>query len=57
MAVLRYFYTTPGLSKNVRDALDYKVDKEDGMGLSQNDYTDAEKDKLEGIENGAEVNV
>lgn len=57
MAVLRYFYTTPGLSKNVREALDDKVDKEEGMGLSQNDYTDTEKDKLEGVEDGAEVNV
>lgn len=57
MAVLRYFYTTPGLSKNVKEALDDKVDKEEGMGLSQNDYTDTEKDKLEGVEDGAEVNV
>lgn len=30
-----------------------KVDKVDGKGLSANDYTDAEKEKLEGIEAGA----
>ncbi|MBQ2644277.1 hypothetical protein IJG14_01725 [bacterium] len=37
--------------------LDEKVDKVAGKGLSTNDYTDAEKTKLEGIEAGAEVNV
>jgi len=34
-----------------------KVDKVVGMGLSTNDYTNAEKTKLAGIEAGAEVNV
>jgi len=34
-----------------------KVDKEAGKGLSSEDYTFAEKTKLAGIENGAEVNV
>jgi len=38
-----------------QDAL--KVDKEVGKGLSTNDYTTTEKNKLEGIEAGAEVNV
>lgn len=33
------------------------VQKEEGKGLSSNDYTDAEKTKLAGIEHGAEVNV
>lgn len=33
-----------------------KVDKEDGKGLSTNDYTTAEKTKLDGIASGAEVN-
>lgn len=33
-----------------------KVDKETGKGLSTNDYTTAEKDKLGEIEAGAEVN-
>lgn len=31
--------------------------KEDGKGLSSNDYTTIEKNKLSGIEEGAEVNV
>ena len=30
-----------------------KVDKEDGKGLSSNDFTDADKEKLDGIEEGA----
>ena len=34
-----------------------KVDKEAGKALSSNDYTDAEKTKLSGIAEGAEVNV
>ena len=34
-----------------------KVDKEDGKGLSTNDYSTVEKSKLAGIENGAQVNV
>jgi len=38
-------------------ALDLKVDKVTGKDLSTNDYTDAEKTKLAGIETGAEVNV
>lgn len=33
------------------------VQKEEGKGLSTNDYTDAEKTKLAGIAAGAEVNV
>lgn len=37
-------------------ALDDKVDKVEGKGLSTNDYTTAEKDKLSGIEEGAEKN-
>ena len=38
-------------------ALDKKVDKIEGKGLSANDYTDAEKSKLSGIEAGAQVNT
>ena len=34
-----------------------KVDKEDGKGLSTNDYTTNEKNKLSGIASGAQVNV
>ena len=33
------------------------VDTENGKGLSENDFTDALKDKLDNIEAGAEVNV
>lgn len=38
-------------------ALAQKVDKVSGKGLSQNDFTDALKTKLDGIASGAEVNV
>lgn len=37
--------------------LDTKVDKVTGKGLSTNDYTTTEKNKLAGIASGAEVNV
>jgi len=37
--------------------LNTKVDKVDGKGLSTNDYTNAEKSKLAGIQSGAEKNV
>ena len=38
-------------------ALDNKVDKVANKGLSTNDYTTTEKNKLAGIASGAEVNV
>lgn len=38
-------------------ALNDKVDKVNGKGLSSNDFTDADAAKLNGIEAGAEVNV
>jgi hypothetical protein len=41
----------------VTAALSGKVDKVSGKGLSTNDYTTAEKTKLEGIEAGAQVNT
>ena len=41
----------------VFDALANKVDKETGKGLSEEDFTMAEKNKLAGIEADAEVNV
>ena len=41
------------LSKQIEN----KVDKAPGMGLSANDYTTDEKNKLEGIATGAEVNI
>jgi hypothetical protein len=45
------------VSAAVQAALDTKVDKEAGKGLSTNDYTNADKTKLDGIEAGAEKNV
>ena len=36
-----------------KTAIAKKVDKVDGKGLSANDYSDAEKEKLEGVEAGA----
>lgn len=45
------------VSNLTQDALDTKVDKEAGKGLSSNDFTTAEKNKLSGIQAGAQVNV
>ena len=42
---------------DIETALGTKVDKEAGKGLSSNDYTTTEKNKLFGIAEGAEVNV
>ena len=42
---------------DVDNALAGKVDKVEGKGLSTNDYTTAEKNKLTGIATGAQVNV
>lgn len=39
------------------EALDGKVDKEVGKGLSTHDYTTEDRDKLAGIETGAQKNV
>lgn len=41
------------LSTDTTTALDKKVDKVSGMGLSHNDYTDEDKAKLDGIEANA----
>lgn len=50
--------TTDPLSANQGRILNTnKVDKVAGKGLSENDYTTLEKDKLAGIAEGAEVNV
>jgi hypothetical protein len=42
---------------DIYNVLDTKVDKIEGKGLSTNDFTDVLKDKLDGIQEGAEVNV
>ena len=42
---------------DLKNALDAKQDAEAGKGLSEEDFTSAEKTKLSGIESGAEVNV
>ena len=42
---------------DLQNALDLKVDKVTGKELSENDFTDTLKTKLDGIEAGAEVNV
>lgn len=39
------------------DVAEGKVDKEEGKGLSENDFTNGYKGKLDGIEDGAQVNV
>lgn len=39
------------------NTLDKKVDKVEGKGLSSNDFTSADKTKLDGIETGAQVNT
>lgn len=43
-------------ASDARTKLGGKVDKEEGKGLSTNDFTDDLKDKLDGIAEGAEVN-
>lgn len=43
-------------TEDVNLKLTKKVDKEDGKGLSSNDYTTEEKSKLSGIEAGAQKN-
>jgi hypothetical protein len=45
------------ISTATQTALDLKVDKVAGKGLSTEDYTTVEKSKLAGIASGAEVNV
>lgn len=49
--------TEAGITYATNVALGNKVDKEKGKGLSTNDYTTAEKNKLSGIAAGAQVNV
>lgn len=59
MAEKKYLGTTSLalLWEKIKNKLNLKVDKVDGMGLSSNDYTSAEKTKLSGVASGAQVNV
>ncbi|WP_337929787.1 hypothetical protein [Holdemanella sp.] len=45
------------LISKIKSALGKKVNVESGKGLSTNDYTSAEKQKLSGIASGAQANV
>ena len=47
----------PNANKKVNIDLSDKVGKEDGKGLSSNDFTDELKQKLEDIEDDADVNI
>ena len=47
----------PSFATTIATQLGGKVDKETGKGLSSNDYTNAEKAKLDGIEAGANKTV
>lgn len=49
--------TNPVQNKVINTALGNKVDKVSGKGLSTNDYTTTEKNKLAGIAAGAQVNT
>ena len=49
--------TNPVQNKVITAKLNEKVDKIDGMGLSSNDFTTAEKTKLANLVEGAEINV
>jgi hypothetical protein len=50
------FNRIEGNTEYLKEQVDNKVDKVSGKGLSTNDYTDAEKNKLAGIEAGAQKN-
>lgn len=50
-------YLWSKIKSHVSSAISTKVDKVNGKGLSTNDYTTTEKNKLAGIASGAEVNV
>ena len=45
------------IESSINDLDSRKVDKVEGKGLSKNDYTDEDKQKLAGIESGAQVNA
>lgn len=52
-----YDGTNPTESEDLAIVVNNKVDKVEGKGLSTNDYTDEDKEKLSSIEEGAQKNV
>ena len=54
LVLIRAFNT---LFEAIAELDEIKVDKEEGKGLSENDFTDELKEKLDGIEEGATVQV
>ena len=56
-ATLNGVMSSSDFSKLASIDADNIVYKEEGKGLSSNDYTDLEKEKLAGIEDGAQVNI
>lgn len=53
------FYSVHTVNENldkIDEAFGKKVDKKEGKELSSNDYTDEDKEKLDGIEAGAQAN-
>ena len=57
ITVLQQLVGKTPVSEQITTAIADKVDKEDGKGLSSNDFTDSLMAKLEGIEAGAQTNV
>lgn len=55
--ISKYIEELKDLINKINETLESKVNKEQGKMLSTNDYTLKEKEKLNGIEEGAEVNV
>lgn len=51
------YSTTEEMNQAISTATQNKVDKEDGKGLSTNDFTNELKQKLDGIADGSNVNV
>lgn len=56
VATLQTLVGDTAVSTQISTAIASKVDKVDDKGLSTNDYTTAEKNKLSGIAEGAEMN-
>ena len=48
-----YVHTDHNLTQEILDEIDGKVDKVTGKGLTKNEFTDAYKEKLDGIDAGA----